>query len=308
MSNRKFNRQFILRVESNEGEYHEIISPLTCEFNITRHNQASTNVANFVLYNLSSEIRNSIYKYSGDVWTIRQIEFYAGYEQMNGGQLPRCFKGQVLNCFSVRQGSDYRTEIEAFEMFPELIYDQISETIYKNTPTSLAIKRIASSVKGLGAVTISKTYSELTKRTVSVMGCPYEILVAISKGNSYTNSNFYTDSNNAYFILPTELVNNEDLVSIVASNNNGLLGTPRYFNEMMEIDMLFEPRIIPSQLISIKAIDDTMFNGDYKLVGFIHSGIISGAVSGDCKTVMTLVNIKPSDILIDMATTEYRYL
>ena len=308
MSNRKFNRQFILRIENDEGDYHEITSPLTCEFNITRHNLAATNVANFVLYNLSSVIRNSIYKYSGDVWTVRQIEFYAGYEQMNGGQLPRCFKGQVLNCFSVRQGSDYRTEIEAFEMFPELILDQISENIYKNTPLSLAINRIAGSVKGLGAVTISKTYSETTKRTVSMMGCPYEILVALSKGNSYTESNFYTDSNNAYFILPTELINGENLVEIVAANDTGLLGTPRYFNEKLEVDMIFEPRIIPSQLVTVEAFDDMMFNGDYKLVGFIHAGIISGAIGGDCRTTMTLVNITPSDILIDMATTEYRSL
>jgi hypothetical protein len=310
MLSSKFNRQFVLLIQDDTGQYKEIKSPLTCEFTITRNNLASTNEAHFVIYNLKESTRNAIYKYANDTWNVRNILFFAGYSEMNLGLLPRCFKGQVLSCFSYREGSDFRTEIEAKEMWPGLTLDQIAVKIPAGTVKTYMINAVARQIPDVGAVTVSQTgFLDVVKKTMSLVGSPFEILKTL------TNNNVYVDSGNIYAMKPKEIIKG-DIDVIDALSKNGLLGSPKKFAERVVVDMLFEPRIKPAQLITFssdqlvklesKTVD--LFNGTYKLTGFIHSGIISGAVNGDCRTTMTLIDLKPSGIIFDTATTDYRSL
>jgi hypothetical protein len=310
MLSRKFNRQFVLLIEDDIGEYKQIKSPLTCEFTITRNNLSSLNEAHFVIYNLKESTRNSIYKYALDTWNVRNIIFYAGYSEMSGGMLPRVFKGQIVSCFSSREGSDFRTEIEAKEMWPGLTVDQITAKIPKGTLRSVAIKTVSNMIPDVGAITVSQTgFLDVIKSTMSLIGSPYEIL------KNLTNNNVYIDSGNVYAVKPKEIINS-DLSVIDIWSQNGLLGSPKKFNEKVVVDMIFEPRIKPSQLLNFSSDQDvklfsqtvSLFNGTYKLTGFIHSGIISGAVNGDCRTTLTLINLKPSGVVIDTATSDYRSL
>lgn len=310
MLSRKFNRQFVMLVQAKGGEYKQIKSPLTCEFTITRNNLASTNEAHFVVYNLKEDTRNSIYKYYQDQWDVRNILFYAGYSEMNGGLLPRCFRGQVQECSSYREGSDFRTEIECKEMWPGLTIDQIAASIPAGTPRPIAIRTIANMIPDIGSINVSSTgFLDVIKTTMSLIGSPFELLKML------TNNNIYIDSGNVYAMKPKEIVNG-DITIIDALGENGLLGTPKKFKEKVVIEMLFEPRVKPSQLIEftsdqlvkLNAKTVSLFNGTYKLTGFMHSGVISGAVNGDCRTSMTLIDLTPSGIIFDTATTDYRSL
>jgi hypothetical protein len=77
------------------------------------------------------------------------------------------------------------------------------------------------------------------------------------------------------------------LVPLITSET-GLLGTPLRQGTDVVVDMLFEPRINVGQLVEIDSEFNKLFNGQYKVNGVKHSGIISGAVNGDCKTTLQL--------------------
>ena len=286
---RKFNRQFILLIDDNLGAKKKITSPLTCEFTVTRHNLASSNEAHFVLYNLKESTQN-------DIDNVRNIEFYAGYEELEGGMLPRVFKGQVLSCFSYREGSDFRTEIECREMWPELNNNPVNIKIPLGTPRYMAINSIAAQIANIGTITVSQTgFLDIIKTTMSELKAPFDLLT------QFTNKNFYIDSSNVYALQPKEVLLGE-LPVINLLGENGLLGSPKKMAEKVIVSMIFEPRVKPSQLISftsnqllkLSAKSVSQFNGNYKLTGFVHSGIISGAVNGDCRTEMTLINLIPT--------------
>lgn len=52
--------------------------------------------------------------------------------------------------------------------------------------------------------------------------------------------------------------------------------------------MLFEPRLTIGQQVQLQSQTNRIFNGMYKVMGFEHSGMISPAVGGDCKSSVSL--------------------
>jgi hypothetical protein len=57
---------------------------------------------------------------------------------------------------------------------------------------------------------------------------------------------------------------------------------------MLDFEMLFEPRLTIGQTVQLKSDTNRIFNGIYKVMGFEHSGTISDAVAGPCKTSVSL--------------------
>ena len=51
---------------------------------------------------------------------------------------------------------------------------------------------------------------------------------------------------------------------------------------------MIEPKIIIGQLLQIESQINQFYNGQFKVVGISHNGIISGAVNGQCITTLQL--------------------
>ena len=298
--NRKYKRQFKLQIETDVvGEYIEVKTPITVEFSVERSHMARENTATFTIYNLDSEKRDSIYKANWDRYTIRRIEFFAGYEEMDDGMLPRVFKGTIRECYSVRSGSDFKTVIDAFDSLWSLPTVQVNLSIDKGQTYYTAIKRVAQSITGVDWIVIGRNFTDTIKRGLSLMGHPFDVL------SSLTKDSFYVDSGVIY-----ALSNDEVVIGNINEINpdNGLLGTPRFIDMKIEIDMIFEPRLKPSQLLTLESESNDRFNGDYKVTGFKHSGVISDAVSGDCKTHITMMKIEPGGYALGVQKVTGVYL
>ena len=87
------------------------------------------------------------------------------------------------------------------------------------------------------------------------------------------------------------LQNNEVLsdVSIPKiTSTSGLLGTPRRRDAQLEIDLIFEPKMVVGQLVEVESSTASVFNGQFKVIGIHHSGTISGAVASEVKTTLNL--------------------
>lgn len=299
MSNRKFKRQFYMIVEKtlSPDEFVEITTPLTIEFNIERSNLSRENTAHFVIYNLSYEFRNDLYKTDWDIETKPKIEFFAGYEEMSGGLLPRCFKGTVRNCFSYRQGQDWKTEIDAFDGLWTSTTDQISLSLNKGTTNGMAIKKVVAQIDGIESAVIGRFLNNISKRSLAYIGNAHDIITELSKGS------FYVDSGVLYCLDKGETIYGD--ITIINADN-GLINTPRFSSMKVEVDMIFEPRVIPSQLITLNATNEDGFNGDYKVTGFLHRGIISDSISGDCMTTLTLLDLIDGEVIFSKSTFDYK--
>lgn len=297
MSDRKFNRAFILKVEISDTENVEIVSPITCEFNIVRNNLASSNTATFTIFNLGELLRSQIIKDVWDISTQRAIQFYAGYAENEGDLIPRCFNGTVKRAFSTRQGSDFKTVIEAYDGMISMGTDYVSLTVPAGTPNEVTIQNVTKELQNVDKTTIGTKFTDLAKRATALMGNPLDIL------KNLTKDNFYIDNQSAYALDKSEVVQGDIRL---LNADNGIIGTPKRAELMVEVEMIFEPRIKPSQLIELQSDSAYYFNGVYKVTGITHRGVISGSVGGDCRTVLTLQLQKNTSVVYDRATNEYR--
>ena len=62
--------------------------------------------------------------------------------------------------------------------------------------------------------------------------------------------------------------------------------------------MIFEPRLQIGQFVEIESKTETIYNGTYKVVGIEHTGMISDAQSGQCKTKVRLNYIKGTPVIV----------
>lgn len=302
MTDKKLGRSFLIRIQKKESllldQYVEIGWPFTCEFNISKNNLASANTATFTLYNLSEETRSSIVKDAWDISDIRGIVFYAGYANP-GDLIPRIFKGTIKKAYSTRHGSDFKTIIEAFDGVISKDVPSISFTFPKGTLKPIALEQIFRELNknSDGKLTAGQKALGVFKRAYSMIGDPMTILQQLTDGK------FYIDDGNAYVLDDSEIV--PGTISKISAAN-GLLGTPKRMETIVEVDMIFEPRIKTSQIIEIESQSAKYFNGYYKITGFTHRGVISGSVSGDAVTTITAQIFKDTIIVYDSATNEYR--
>jgi hypothetical protein len=301
MSDRKFNRAFILKAETKTSdEYLEIRSPYTIEFVITRNNLSKSNEATFTIYNLGSVNRAKLIKDSQDYnleANRRAIQFFAGYAESQTELIPRCFNGTIRRAYSVRQGSDYRTVIEAYDGMPSFSTQMMSGNISLGQTSKDAIKKMAKQLDGVDKVTVGNSFTEVAKRYTAILGSPQDVF------NEMSNGKTYIDDGSLYALGTGEVVDSE--IRLI-NYENGLLGTPKRADLTVEIEMIFESRIRPMQLIELQSVTENGFSGVYQVTGIIHRGTISGAVGGDCRTVLTMMQQKGMTVVVDVATGEYR--
>lgn len=291
----KFNRRYTLKLETIDNKIITIESPITLQFQVTRNNLASANTANFTIYNLGANIRNQIYKDQFDTSIFRAIQLFAGYDDGASGFSTRVFNGFIKMAASHREGPDWKTEIEAYDSYVTP-GSNVSTTLPSGTTATDAIKALMGSFSNIKEQVIGSGFTDQSKRGMALMGDPMDILRQI------TQDKCYIDDQKAYALGEKDVVPSEIRIF---SSDNGLLNTPRKYQNLIEIEALFEPRIKPSQLLELKSTGEPRFNGVYKVTGITHKGTISGAISGDCKTTLQMILIKGWTVVYDRGTNTY---
>ena len=76
---------------------------------------------------------------------------------------------------------------------------------------------------------------------------------------------------------------------IVINSDSGLLNTPRFYGQSMQLTTLFEPRVNCGDLIRLESDIQPEFNRDYKVCGVTHSCEMGFGTSGTNTTSLTLV-------------------
>ena len=297
--NEKLQRAYILRVEVDKDEWIEITSPLTLEFTITRNNLAATNTASLSIVNLAPATRNRIYKDQVDMLTYRAVQLFAGYSDKPTDLLPRCFNGTIKRAYSHRQGSEVRTEIEAFDGNIATSTNVVSLSMPKGSTQDSIIRAVTGSMipKGVNNATISDKFVNMTKRGLALFGNPLDLL------NEVTENKAYIDDGHLYALAEGDAILG-DIRKI--GPENGLIGTPKKAEQLIEVELLFEPRVKPMQLLELESLTDPRYNGVYQVTGFTHRGTISGSIGGTATTTLQMIMQQGYSVVQDKNTLEYR--
>lgn len=294
----KFQRRFILRLQTYDNQTLQIENPLTCEFNITRQNLVSCNTANFTIYNLSEKTRNRIFHDLYDLENFKAIEFWAGYGYGETNSfLARCFYGGIKQAYSVRDGANFKTLIEAADGLVAAATGFISQTVGTEQSFKDILLQTMNTMPTINNATVGDGFDDKPIRPVTLFGNQFEILNLLSRNT------FYVDSQDAYI-----LNNKESLEGFInrIDDNMGLLDTPQKSQTMIDLSVLFEPRLVPSQYIELNSKTLPLYNGKYKIVALNHTGIISDAIGGDARTKVTLLNLEVNKIIKTNITNYFK--
>lgn len=286
MAQYKFGRNYALNVQTGGGSG-SIIDlgstlvvkpPFTLTFDISRNVFTSTNTASIRVYNLSANHRAQIRKNVTDLGDYRAIQLLAGY----GDNLSIAFDGTITNAWSVREGTNFITQIESFDG-GFAFANAVSNTPFpiKTTQKEVIASLIGDlSIYGVKPGVIGTFNGPDLVRQNSYEGSTTNLLQQLTGGR------FYIDNGKAY-----ALADNECLTGPITtiSPASGLLGTPTREQTIVNLEMLFEPKLVVGQQVTLASLTaDRGINGDYKVISLSHRGMISEAVCGDAVTQVGL--------------------
>lgn len=302
------------KVTFDEGDGELIIRPFfTIKLNIDRGVYASMNKMTLDIYNLGKTTRERIY-YDGVLHAAvnKKIILYAGYSDadfsrfnqsvitnsirnsING--LPLVFAGRFTRAYSYRQGSDFITHIEAFDL-PQKNEVKI-ETEFEADTTQKEIMGFLADELGLDRknVIIDKDFQFKLVRKKSF--CNTTAWDAVSELVSSVNSIIKRrDGDNAalfrlYFDYPNLIILKDNCYLqngyTYISSETGLLSTPIREGAKITFKTLFEPMFRCGGYVNLNSrTTQSGINGILKVIGYKHQGTISPVVSDTLTTDFT---------------------
>lgn len=272
-------------MEGTGGKSAAIGMPFTCEFTIKRDTLSSANTGNFRIYNLSEKTRMFLFHDQYDLAPANQraIQFRAGYTgnsaKFNINTLPMMFNGQVMKCFSYREKETFYTDIEARDAGISTTAGYTSMSLGMNAQQKDCINRTANDITGISKNHLIGDFQKTFRRGFVACGNSWEIMKTL------TDNQCFIDNMQMKILHPWEALTGT--VKVISADT-GLLSTPRRTQATLELDILFEPGLTVGQQVQLVSMTNKAMNGQYKVSGFTHTGTISPAVGGVCKTNVQL--------------------
>lgn len=268
----KFGRNYELKIQGDSGSTLTITLPFTIEFDITRNTLTSANVCQIRIYNLSLKNRNQIRRNQSNYGAPYQaVLLRAGY----GDDLATIFTGNVSQAWSVREGTNYITQIECFDGGFAFINAKTNTQFPAGVAQKTVIESLVSTLPNVKPGAIGNFPGTLGRGN-AYSGNTTSILSEITGGA------FFIDVGKANVLNTNEYIEGP---TIEISPSSGLLGTPILERTIVRFDMLFEPQLNVGRKVGLTSSSEGNFNGEYKVTAVKHRGMISESVAGKVITM-----------------------
>ena len=267
---------YSLQVETSDSEHVTIAPPLTIEFEISRKWLMSANTCFLRIYNLAEATRNRLYKDLYQTTVYRALQFRAGYPDY---PLPLVFNGNVLHCYSYRQGVNFITEIEGQDGQIAMVNGFTSKTKPAGASAGDILKALIADLPNTAGSAIIGTFKQVNARGEALSGNTWK-LISDKSGNCAVIDNGQVKILNDREAITGEIPE--------LSSASGLLGSPVRTDTMIQVSLIFEPRLTLGQKVHLSSTTNPIFDNDYKVMGIEHSGTISPAVDGERRTTAWL--------------------
>jgi len=269
----KFGRTYRLSIDLGEGEPIIVQSPLTLQFTVQRRQLASLNQCQIDLFNLSKHTRDLIFQEFYGTDRVKKITLEAGYDTLSV-----LYSGEIFEAYNHREGTDVITSIFSQSGNWSVDNTNVWTTINKGETVGSVLRFLSGQFTDLETGAIG-AYDDVLDHPVVLNGNVWDLF------KTYSNNECFIDNGKIYALKINEVIEGE----IPAINKNtGILSTPRRDGGFLRVTTLFEPRLIIGQECSLESQIEPIYNGKYKVVGLQHMGTISGAVAGQCQTVVDL--------------------
>lgn len=280
----RLNKKYTLEIQKQDkngkrlDEKYVITNPITVKISVVRNIYSGVSDMNIDIYNLATETRNMIFKdwfFDIKKEDILFISLSAGYDGKNQSCL---FLGDIWNAYITRVGTDIITRIQA-KCGLRNMTQEVNHVFYKGQTHQDIIDYCISQLDGIKAGKMSKNEQKLEEET-PISGKPLEIIKAYSPGR-----NVYIDAGVVNILAP-----NEGFISYVPliNDKSGLLNTPSRKPATVTIQTMFMPELVVGQIIEVNSKLEPQFNGQYRIFGIRHEGIISDAIESTMKTTIEM--------------------
>ncbi len=270
----KFGRNYSLSIQTSAaGDFLTITLPFTVQFDITRNTLTSANVCQVRIYNLSEKNRNLLRFNVSDYGTFRGIELKAGY----GNNLAEIFSGNISQAWSVREGTNFITQIECYDGGFAFNNGFTNTTFPAGTPRQTQISTLITSLPHVSVGVVSPNL-EQTTRGNAVSGNTVSLL-----SGDLTGGSFFIDRGKGNVLLTNEYIAAVGGVTLISAKT-GLLGTPVLERNILRFEMLFEPGLNVGESVLVTSLTNKAANGLYKITAVKHRGMISESVCGAVTT------------------------
>ncbi len=277
-------RMLINWIDSNGQPKQEILKdPITIEFNVTKTTQ-SENTSRITIYNLDGSTREAIYQDRLLLDTnpyIKWVTLEAGYGDDYEKGLPLVTWGYIQECHSYRSGTDFITVMDITD--PDILTEYCGVTFAAGTTFKEAYNYLVSKLPNLKLGETGVLEGAFNIPTVF----DGNVFVLVNK---LTGGHTFVDNGVVHNLNDNETLSDYGCYYIAA--DTGLLETPKRYDHILEVSMLFEPTIKVGQLVEIKSSTQARFDGQYKVLGINHNCLISGAIEGTRTTTLQLQYIE----------------
>ena len=281
---KKLNRQYRLVIQKQGkdgkpiGEAIVITNPITVRFDIDRSIYAGIASMNIDIFNLAPTTRNQLFKdwfYDIPKENFLYIVLSAGYEGM---ELSNVFIGDIYSAYTTRQGTDVITRIVA-KTGLRTMADSIEVTLKSGCTTQDVTDVCMNKLTGLskGKQVVEKY---IFTKPVALADKPLAILKQYNP-----NKNVFIDLNKVNILGENEGF--KGWVPVI-TDSSGLLNAPERKSNTLIFKMIFEPRFELGQIVELSSNLAPQFNGQYKIFGIKHEGMISDSVAGKVITTVEL--------------------
>lgn len=249
-----------------------IENPITIEFSVNRTLFAEVNTLDAEIYNLAPDTYNQLF-FDYFNCKYRTVILEAGYKTTG---LSTIFIGDMWSCYTRRQGSDTITKMHCIVGLKSL--QQNTDVTLGGITRDKVLAKLADDM--LLKLEIYSGEDKKFTRDVSISGNSMKAV------QQYSDNSAFID-NGKLIILDDNDAIKGDVVLI--NDQSGLLGVPQHEDAILSVDIIFEPRIIVGQIIEVNSRIHPMFNGQYKVYGIKHEGVISGAEAGKAHTTLEML-------------------
>lgn len=264
----------------------EIKPPFTIEIDVKRSIGLYENESYIKIYGLKESTRRQLLKdyYNtqdfGSGNKYRQVILEAGYQK----NIYPIFVGSLIEGYSIRENVDPITFLYSKSGAYGRYNTFINQSYGSGTPYSTIIN---------DTINTLVTNGHIQKGAISpIDGTAETGYLALGDAFNILSEfgSVFVDLDKINF-LSLDYVINKSLKAkdiILITGDTGLIGTPIRRNSYIEVTMMFEPRINLGQLIEINSSTAPYFNGQFKVMGIRHHGIISDTKDGKLQTTLQL--------------------
>ena len=265
--------------ESGQPKQEILTNPITIDFDVIKTTQ-SENSTRITIYNLDGATREAIFQDRLLLDTnpyIKWVTLEAGY----GNQLVLVSWGYIQECHSYRSGVDFLTTMEVTD--PDILTEYCGVTFESGTTFKEAYEYLIARLPNLRVGETGVLEGAFQVPTV------FDGNVFVL-ANKLTGGHTFVDNGVVHNLNDNETIS--DYGCYYIASDTGLLETPKRYDHILEVTMLFEPTIKIGQLVEIKSDTQSRFNGQYKTLSVNHKCLISSAEAGTRTTTLQLQYIE----------------